>query len=64
MTPSPRVRIAITQAAFDAIAETMPLGRWASRTETNERGERYVWLPHNVVDRLKAQRRPARATAT
>ena len=24
----------------------------------NERGERYVWLPPKVVDRLKAQRRP------
>ena len=24
----------------------------------NERGERYVWLPPNVVDRLKAQRGP------
>ena len=27
-------------------------------TETNQRGERYVWLPPNVVDRLRAQRRP------
>ena len=26
--------------------------------ETNERNERYVWLPPNVVERLKAQRRP------
>jgi hypothetical protein len=27
-------------------------------TETNQRGERYAWLPPNVVDWLKAQRRP------
>ena len=52
------IRIAITQAAFDAIAKTLPLGSVAYENATNECGERYVWLPPNVVDRLKAQRRP------
>jgi hypothetical protein len=52
------IRIAITQAAFDAIAATLPLGSVSYENATNERGERYVWLPPKVVDRLKAQRRP------
>ena len=52
------IRIAITQAAFDAIAATLPLGSVSYENATNERGERYVWLPPNVVDRLKAQHRP------
>jgi hypothetical protein len=52
------IRIAITQAAFDAIAATLPLGLVSYENAVNERGERYVWLPPNVVDRLKAQRRP------
>jgi hypothetical protein len=52
------IRIAITPAAFDAIAATLPLGSVSYENAVNERGERYVWLPPNVVDRLKAQRRP------
>ena len=52
------IRIAITQAAFDAIAATLPLGSVSYENAVNERGERYVWLPPKVVDRLKAQRRP------
>ena len=35
-----------------------PLGSVGYEAEANERGERYVWLPPNVVDRLRAQRRP------
>jgi hypothetical protein len=52
------IRIAITQAAFDAIAVTLPLGSVSYENAVNERGERYVWLPPNAVNRLKAQRRP------
>jgi hypothetical protein len=58
------IRIAVTQAAFEAIAATLPLGSVSYENAVNERGERYVWLPPNVVDRLKAQRRPARAIRT
>jgi hypothetical protein len=43
------VRIAITVEAFEAIARTLPLGSVAVDPETNERGERYVWLDHAVV---------------
>jgi hypothetical protein len=52
------IRIAISPEAFEAIAATMPLGSVSYENHVNERGERYVWLPPNVVDRLKAQRRP------
>jgi hypothetical protein len=52
------IRIAITQAAFDAIAETLMLGSVGYENATNELGERYVWLAPNVVDRLTALRDP------
>ena len=52
------IRIGISQAAFDAISATLPLGSVSYENQVNERGERYVWLPPNVIDRLKAQRRP------
>ena len=44
------IRIAITAAAFDAIAATLPLGSVTYENHVNERGERYVWLPPKVVD--------------
>ena len=49
------IRIAITQAAFEAIAATLPLGSVSFENAFNERGERYVWLPPNVFDRLAEQ---------
>ena len=38
------VRIAITQAAFDAIAKTRPLGSVGYENKVNEKGERLNWL--------------------
>jgi hypothetical protein len=52
------IRIAITQAAFDAIAATLPLGTVSFENKTNERGERLVWLAPDVVNKLRAMRRP------
>jgi hypothetical protein len=52
------VRIAISQAAFDAIASTLPLGSVGYENEVNQHGERYVWLEPNVVNRLRALRDP------
>ena len=52
------VRIAITQAAFDAIAKTLPLGSVGYENVTNEKGERLIGLDRAVVDRLGAMRRP------
>jgi hypothetical protein len=50
------VRIAITQAAFEALAATLRLGSVGYENATNERCERYVWLAPDVVNRLRAMR--------
>ena len=52
------VRIAITQAAFDAIAKTLPLGSVGYENATNEKGERLIRLEPSMVDRLRAMRGP------
>jgi hypothetical protein len=52
------IRIAITPAAFEAIAATLPLGSVGYENTTNERGERVIWLGPNVVNRLRAMRGP------
>ena len=56
--PDCMVRIALTQAAFDAISATLPLCSVGYENETNERGERLIWLDHAVVNRLRAMRGP------
>ena len=50
------IRIAITQAAFDAIARTMPFGSVNFEAGVDANGERYIWLPRAVVDRLRSLR--------
>ena len=52
------IRIAISQAAFEAIAATLPLGNVGYENKIDEQGERYVWLPPNVIARLRAMRGP------
>jgi hypothetical protein len=52
------VRIAISQAAFDAIAKTLALGDIGYENKVNEKSERLVWLDRAVVDRLRALRGP------
>jgi hypothetical protein len=52
------IRIAITPAAFEAIAVTLPLGSVGYENEINERGERLIWLDHAVVSRLRTVRGP------
>jgi hypothetical protein len=52
------IRIAITQAAYDAICATLPLGSVAVEPYYNERGERLIWLEAAMVDRLGAMRGP------
>jgi hypothetical protein len=39
-------------------AATMQLGSVGYEAETNERGERLIWLDHAVVARLRAMRGP------
>ena len=50
------VRIAISQAAFEAIAGTLPLGSVSFENKSNTKGERYVWLEPAVVARLRVLR--------
>jgi hypothetical protein len=50
------VRIAISQAAFDAIAKTLPLGSVGFENKVNEKGEWLIWLDRAVVDRLRSLR--------
>jgi hypothetical protein len=52
------VRIAITQAAFEAIARSLPLGNVSFENKTDEQGQRLIWLDRAMVDRLRAMRGP------
>jgi hypothetical protein len=52
------IRIAMTQAAYDAIARTMPFGSVNFEAGVDDTGERYIWLPRAVVDRLRSLRAP------
>ena len=52
------IRIAISEAAFEAIAKTLPIGSVGYENATNEKGERLIWLDPGVLARLKAMRGP------
>ncbi len=52
------IRIAITPAAFEAIAATLPLGSVGYEPNLTSKGERLIWLAAAVVDRLQAMRGP------
>jgi hypothetical protein len=52
------IRIAITQAAFDSVARTMPFGSVNFESGVDANGERFIWLPRAVVDRLRSLRGP------
>jgi hypothetical protein len=52
------VRIAITQAAFEGIARSLPLGNVSFENKTDEQGQRLIWLDRAMVDRLRAMRGP------
>jgi hypothetical protein len=51
-------RIAITEAAYRAIAATLRFGTVAVEPELNARGEREIWLDPTVLDTLTAMRQP------
>jgi hypothetical protein len=52
------IRIAISAAAFDALATTLPLGSVAVEPKVNEKGEREIWLAPDIVNNLRALRGP------
>ncbi len=51
------VRIAISQAAFEAIARTLPFGSVSFENKIHEHGDRLIWLERRWVDRLTSYRR-------
>ena len=52
------IRIAITQAAYEAIAATLPLGSVGYEAQRTDKGERLIWLEERWLDKLKAMRGP------
>ena len=53
----PIIRIAITSAAFDAIAATLPLGSVTFEPQLGANGERFIWLEDRILNKLVAERR-------
>jgi hypothetical protein len=53
------IRIAISQAAFDAIVATMQLGLVTVEPELDAKGERLISLDLTVLNRLRALRWPS-----
>jgi hypothetical protein len=58
------IRITINQAAFDAIASTLPLGSVAYEQEAKADGERKSGLPRTLSIACAPYATPAKATAT
>ena len=52
------VRIAITAAAFEAIAAMLPFGSVGVEADPDDKGERHIWFEPRVLDRLKELRGP------
>ena len=54
-TRSKMIRIAITQAAYEAIAATLPLGSVGYEAQRTDKGERLIWLEERWVKKLSAR---------
>jgi hypothetical protein len=52
------IRIAISQAAFDAISATLPVGSVMYEPQTNAKGERMIYVEEKWLDKLAAMRGP------
>ena len=48
------IRIAITEAAFDAIADTLPFGSAMYEASATAEGGRFVWLERRGRSALRA----------
>jgi hypothetical protein len=55
--PDPMIRIAITEAAHEAIARTLALGTVACEPQPNKNGERLIWIEERRLDKLAALHR-------
>ena len=51
------IRIAISQAAFEAIARTLPFGSMSFENKIDENGDRLIWLERRMLDKLNSHRR-------
>jgi hypothetical protein len=58
------IRIAVTQAAFDAICATLPLNGVAFEGEVTAKGEWTIWLDDALLWRLASMRGPAKPIPT
>jgi hypothetical protein len=52
------IRIAITAAAYDAIAATLPLGSVGYEAKRSADGGYFIWLERRALHRLDALRQP------
>ena len=52
------IRIAITEAAFEAICDTLPFGSVGYEAELNAKGERLIWMEDALMWRLASMRGP------
>jgi hypothetical protein len=57
------IRLAITPAAFEAIAATLP-GSVGFENKRAPNGDWFIWLDHAAVAKLKAMRGPGESYAT
>jgi hypothetical protein len=53
------VRITVSQAAFEAVAAALPLGRVVYEPLLNAQGERLIWVEQFALDRLAVLRGPS-----
>ena len=57
------IRIAISQAAFEAIARTLPFGSMSFENAIDEDGDRLIWLERRMLDKLNSHRRAGESTS-
>ena len=58
------IRIAVSQAAFEAIAATLPLGSVAYEAQCGAQGQQLIWLEARVLANSPRCAAMARATPT
>jgi hypothetical protein len=52
------IRISITEAAYEAIAATLPFGSVGYEAKRSDQGDYFIWLERHALDRLDALRQP------
>jgi hypothetical protein len=52
------IRIALGAAAFEAVADTLPLGSVGYEAEVAADGQRLIWVGRIALDKLARLRRP------